>query len=374
MLHETSREKYFPSLKNQVYLNTAAEGIPPPTVEKALQQYFHHKSLGMDGRDFHFKELDALKTTVSKMLGFSPEEIAVCSCSSEAFNLAALALNLQEGDEVVINDLDFPAGATPWLQPHFRGKTRIWKARDWALHTEDLLPLLGEKTQLVTLSLVSFFNGFKINLQETVAAIRQRSDALIAVDVTQALGRISFNLADIDLVVSSTHKWILGPHGGGLVAVPEKKAARWVVPAGGWFHLKDAFGPERFQRAESKPGAAGFSVGMPNFPAIYATRAAVDFISEVGVANIEKAANPLVEMAYQGVQKFGVEMLLPPGENRRAGIFAFRHPNADRIHASLKAQNIHLMHQAGRLRVAIHGYNTVKDVESFLAALAKEVR
>src|SRR5205823_6857961 len=141
--------------------------------------------------------------------------------------------------------------------------------------------LLGPQTRLVTVSLVSFFNGFRLSLPEVAAAVRKHSPALLAVDVTQALGRVPLDLTSADLIVSSTHKWILASHGGGLVGVPAERAGDWTVPAGGWFHLEDAFGPGRFGRAVSRPGAAGFTVGMPNFPAVYAIRAALAYLQGV---------------------------------------------------------------------------------------------
>ena len=52
-----------------------------------------------------------------------------------------------------------------------------------------------------------------------------------------------------------------------------------------------------------------------------------------------------------------------------AGIFAFRHPKADAIAQQLKQKNIHIMAHAGRLRVAVHGYNTSTDIETFLREL-----
>jgi hypothetical protein len=52
----------------------------------------------------------------------------------------------------------------------------------------------------------------------------------------------------------------------------------WTIPAAGWFHLQDPFGADRFTTAAPKPGAAGFMIGMPNYPAIYAIRAALDYI------------------------------------------------------------------------------------------------
>jgi selenocysteine lyase/cysteine desulfurase len=352
-----------------VYLNTAAEGIPPLEVHAALDQYFRDKQLGMDGRARHVAEWDAAKSLVASSYGLTPNEIGICSCSSEAYNLAALALRLRNGDEVVINDLDFPAGATPWLLPTCPAAVKVWRSRDGALRVEDLVPLLGPKTRLVTVSLVSFFNGFKIPLPQVVEAVRRHSAALLAVDVTQALGRIPLDLAGVDLIVSSTHKWILASHGGGLVGVPAARAAEWTVPAGGWFNLDDAFGANRFERAINRPGAASFTVGMPNYPAVYAIRAALQYIQSVGVSEIDLAARPLVEACLDGLSKLPVQLLTPRDASAVAGIMAFRHPAADKIAQRLRSKNIHVMHHAGRLRVAIHGYNTMDDVTTFLCEL-----
>src|SRR6266513_762005 len=150
MLTPKTRKRDFPSLDGRAYLNSAAEGIPPLAVGEALQQYFEDKQLGMDGRKAHAAQWDAAKALVAEFFGLSPAEIGICSCSSEAYNLAALALRLQEGDEVVVNDLDFPAGATPWLQASCPATARVWRNRAGALRVEDLIPLLGTKTRLVT--------------------------------------------------------------------------------------------------------------------------------------------------------------------------------------------------------------------------------
>ncbi len=374
MLTVESRRDSFPSLAEMVYLNTAAEGIPPLEVREALEQYFRDKQLGMDGRERHFAALEDTKALVAELYGLTSAEIGICSCSSEAYNLAALALRLREGDEVVINDLDFPAGATPWLLPTCPATVRIWKARDGVLRLEDLTSLLTPKTRLVTVSLVSFFNGFRLSLPPVVEMVRRHSPALLAVDVTQALGRIPLELAGADLIVSSTHKWILASHGGGLVGVPSARASDWHVPAGGWFNLEDAFGAARFDRAVSKPGAAGFAVGMPNFPAIYAIRAALKYLKTIGVPAINQAAQPLVEECLAEVSKLPVELLTPRDTSLVAGIIAFRHPAAETIAQRLRSQRIHVMSHAGRLRVAIHGYNTRNDITTLIRELTSTLK
>lgn len=374
MLDPATRARDFPSLAEMAYLNTAAEGIPPLAVRDALAQYFADHARGMDGREAHFAQWEETRRLAAGLYGLTPAEVGICSCSSEAFNLAAQALGLADGDEVVLTDLDFPAGVTPWLQPGSAATPRLWRARGGGLRVEDLAPLLGPRTRLVTVSLVSFFNGFKLDLPAVAEAVRKHSPALLAVDVTQALGRVPLDLRGADLIVSSTHKWVLASHGGGLVGIPAARAGELASRAGGWFHLEDAFGPERFARAVSKPGAAGYGVGMPNFPAVYAIRAALDYVARVGVEAIDRAARPLVAACDAGLRRLPVEMLTPAEPAAVAGILAFRHPASEALYRALQARGVHVMSHAGRLRVSLHGYNTMRDVERLLAGLKEALR
>ena len=196
MLSDASRQRDFPALDRRSYLNTAAEGVPPRCVAEALAQYAADKSLGMDGRALHEAQYGELRALAAEAFGLAADDVGVCSCSSEAFNLASIALRLQPGDEVVINDLDFPAGATPWLAPGCPATVKLWRSRQGALHGDDLAPLVGPRTRLVSMSLVSFYNGHRAPLAEAAAIVRRRSPAMIAVDVTQALGRIPLKLDD----------------------------------------------------------------------------------------------------------------------------------------------------------------------------------
>ena len=58
-----------------MYLNTAAEGIPPLAVGAALDQYFRDKQQGMDGRKAHAAQWDAAKALVAEFYGLTPSEI-----------------------------------------------------------------------------------------------------------------------------------------------------------------------------------------------------------------------------------------------------------------------------------------------------------
>ena len=374
MLTTDARQADFPKLMSMTYLNTAAEGLPPRAVAKGLADYYADKSMGMDGRDLHFAKWETAKREIAGFFSLAPDEVSICSCASEAYNLVAKALQLSEGDEVIINDLDFPAGATPWLQPGCPARVKLWQASEGRLRIEDLVPLLGPKTRLVAVSLVSFFNGFMVPIREVIRTVREKSSAFVSVDVTQALGRIPLDLKGVDLIVSSTHKWLLASHGGGLVGVPSERALDLTVRAGGWFNLEDPFGPNRFETAVSKPGAASYTVGMPNFPAVYAICAASRYIRKIGVKEIDEHARPLVLACLAGLKKLPLKLLTPNDPDCLAGILAFQHADAERIHAQLHRQNIHIMSHAGRLRVAIHGYNTMDDIEFFLMELEKALK
>jgi cysteine desulfurase/selenocysteine lyase len=369
VLTDSSRKRDFPNLADRVYLNTSAEGIPPTSVLEALTEYGQDKLLGMDGRLLHAQRYESVKSKVATFFGLNPVDIGLCSCASEAYNLAYAALALKAGDEVIINDLDFPAGATPWLAPGSPATVKIWRSKNGILDVADLIPLLGPKVKFVNTSLVSFYNGSQIDVEEVSGAVRKYSPAMLGVDVTQALGRQPLHLAGADLIVSSTHKWLLASHGGGLVGIAPERADEWTVPVGGWLNLENAFEESRFEGVIPKRGAAGFSVGMPNYPAIYAIDAALEYISNIGVANINAQATTLSSLCREGIAELPVELLGERNPKFESGIISFKHPDYEKLNESLHKENVHVMAHAGRVRASIHGYNTREDIDRLLHLL-----
>jgi selenocysteine lyase/cysteine desulfurase len=372
MLTPESRNLHFPGLAAMTYLNTAAESVPPSCVGEAIRRYWEDKLCGMDGRESHFAHVEACREIAAKTVGLDSDEVSFCSCSSEAYNLLASALDMASEDEVVVSDLEFPAGATPWLRAARPPHVRLWRATPAGeLLTDDLEPLLNVKTKLVQISLVSFYNGFRVQWAALRDAVRRLAPAaVLAVDVTQALGRIRLDCEGADILISSTHKWTLGIHGGCVVGIPRASASRLTTRAGGWLHLTNAFGPDRFQTANTKVGAASFSVGMPNFVALYALNAALRYLDEVGIEAIARHADPLVASVASGLNELGVQLMTPYRPDRPAGIIAFRHSQSAQLEQALRQENIHVMHHAGRIRIAVHGYNTSADIENLLSVLA----
>ncbi|MDF1849225.1 MAG: aminotransferase class V-fold PLP-dependent enzyme [Verrucomicrobiales bacterium] len=370
MLTPEDLAQHFPSLKDQHYLNTAAEGIPPTSARRALLDYLDTKTLGMDGREALFATFDTCREAAAPIFRLPADEISFCSSTSEAYNLLATAIPFQSGDNIVISDLDFPSGATPWLRHPGSPEVRIWKQRDGVLHLEDLERLLDSQTRMVQLSLVSFLTGYRLEWPAVRDTVRSNSpDTILSVDVTQAAGRIELDCLDADCLFASSYKWLLGIHGSCVVGIPAHARGRLITRAGGWYHLENAFDADRFERAESFPGARGFAVGMPSFASLYALQEGMKLITQTGVARIASHSDPLVAQLQVGLEELGVQMMTPPQPGNSSGIVSFQHPEAAALNEHLRKRNLHIMHQAGRLRVSIHGYNSYADIENLLTAI-----
>ncbi len=89
------------------------------------------------------------------------------------------------------------------------------------------------------------------------------------------------------------------------------------------------------------------------------------------MAAIENHPNPLVEFLHGELVGAGFQPMAPLQPGNMSGIVSFRHPKAEQIQTALFERNVHVMHQAGRMRVSVHGYNQPEDVERFLEVLPK---
>jgi selenocysteine lyase/cysteine desulfurase len=105
--------------------------------------------------------------------------------------------------------------------------------------------------------------------------------------------------------------------------------------------------------------------------ALYALNASLRYLEGVGVAKIAAHADPLVAAVEAGLHKLGVA---PMCRWNGSGILAFQHPRSVEIHAALERENIHGMHHAGRIRIAVHGYNTQGDIDHFLRVLGSVIQ
>lgn len=97
----------------------------------------------------------------------------------------------------------------------------------------------------------------------------------------------------------------------------------------------------------------------------------LQYLETIGIDAIVRHADPLVARLDAGLVELGLAPLAPFAAASCSGIVAFRHPASERIHRSLRRENIHVMHHAGRIRVAVHGYNLARDIDTLLDVLRR---
>ena len=364
-----TKEK-FPQTREFTYLNTAAEGLLSTDSPDALAAYVRDKSRGSLGRpSLYAMEKDTLGLAAT-LLETSPDSVAFLANATEGVNLLVNSLDWQEGDEVVITDLEFPSNVLPWLRLKERGvRVRVVRADAGRLGLEDFTASMSPQTRVVSVSLVSYKSGTRIPFVRDLAEETHRVGAILCLDATQALGRVPVTLDGVDYMVASSYKWLFTPHGLGITYCSPELLERIKPATAGWYGVPNIFTADRFERFEYKPGAARFASGMPNFPTIYALNASLRYLLELGVDRIDEALRPLVTSLRAGFADLGLDLLTPAEREFQAGIVSFAHPEAQRIGLELAEANIVVWANDGRVRTAVHLYNEQDEIDRHLLAI-----
>lgn len=152
-----------------------------------------------------------------ELFGAGTGQVVVGTSSTMLGRLCAAALRplWQEGDEVVVTDLDHEANIGPWRNLEASGITvREWRcdADSHQLRVEDLTPLLNERTRLVACTQCSNLVG---EIQDVPAIARRvhEAGALLYVDGVACAPHRRVDVAALgaDLYVASLYK-VYGPH------------------------------------------------------------------------------------------------------------------------------------------------------------------
>lgn len=360
----------FPRSREVAYLDTAAEGLPPQGTQEALARYYQAKATGTPGRRRLFAEESEIRQLAARLLGTTGDRVALLSNASEGLNQLAASIAWQPGDEVLIDDLEFPSNVVVWLPLRDRGVVvRVVSSRDGVLRLEDFTTRIGPRTRVVSVSQVSYKTGTQLPFLPELSRETHRAGAVFCVDATQALGRVPVGVSGVDYLVASSYKWLLGVHGLGIVYLSPELEERLKPAAVGWYSIRDLFTPERFETFSYKSGAARLAVGMPNFPSMYALREGVEYLLAIGVERIESALRPLVRKLRSGLEERGVALLAPAGPEYASGIVSFAQVDAENIGAKLEREGVIVWAGDGRLRMSVHLYNDESDIDRLFSAL-----
>jgi len=361
----------FIGLENVNWLYSGAETPPLKCSADAVQKYFQSRATGPNGRAQNAAKEDSLKNNLSQMLNLAAENIAIGANSSEMFFSLISSLDWQPGDNVVIHTLEFPAGVLPCLQLKERGvEVRVVEHQNWSIDPQQILDQVDERTRLVIGSWVSYLSGARLPYQQVYAAL-QNTQALFAVDVTQALGAFNFDGMQADFVIGSSYKWLLGTHGAGILAVNPTRTKNLNPLVVGWRGISDMFSDTRFEKFTYHEDARRFETGYPSYPTIWAMEASTNYLLNAGVENCSNHILEMGTLLINSLQENGYQVMTPQEPDLRAGNIALVCPRGEEVSAALAAENIYAWGGDNRLRASIHAFVDQSDIVQFVDALKR---
>lgn len=364
----------FLGIDQMTHLYTAAECPMLRAGRAALEEYAVQKSRAEAGRAHHAEVANNCRDAIAQLLGASSDDIAFLSSASEGINAVCGLIDFQPGDNVVVNDLEFPSVSLPWLRLKARGiDVRVVRHDHWDISTAALLSAVDHRTRLLGLSQVSYVNGLRHDVEMIGAALRG-TGTLFLVDATQSLGVLPVPASSADFVVSSTYKWLLGTHGLGILYWNRSRQPD-VQPAEiGWYSVADTFAPDRFEHYTLKANAGRFETGYVNFPGIYVLARSVPYLQAVGIGRIAEHAWQLGDTLIAGLDELGVETMSPTTHDRRGASISFTHTRANELGRELVEKSVHVWAGDGRVRASTHLFNGENDIDRYLGVLSSILR
>jgi selenocysteine lyase/cysteine desulfurase len=317
---------------------------------------------------------------LSEMLGAQPDQVAFLRNTSDGLSTVANGLDWQPGDNLVTFRSEFPSNIYPWLRVRnaFGVEVRMCEERAGRVDLDQLISLIDNKTRVVAISQVQYASGFRADLERLARAARAH-DALLVVDVIQALGVIPIDVEAelVDVAAGACHKWLLTPEGIGLLYLSARARERIQPTLVGWTSVPD---PDDYCNFEQgwKKGTLAWETGTVPVSLIHGLEASLKLLTEVGVGRIQAHLELLTDYLFEGLRKrlrdsaYQVVSSRRPGE--KSQIVCIRHSaglTSMDLYDHLKKRNIITAPRGDRLRISPHLYNTVEEIDELITALPR---
>jgi selenocysteine lyase/cysteine desulfurase len=224
--------KYYDVSKDYINLENGYYGIQPKPVLQAFEKNI--QLANREGARFARKIYPELSVKIKKELAaflqVSDEEIIITRNATEALNIAIQGYPFKQGDEVLINQLDYFSMIEAFRLLERRGKIKV-NAFDMPLlpaNEDEIIEFykqqITDKTRVILLTHVSNINGLIVPVARIAAMAKQKGIDLIT-DSAHALGQIPFSLPELgsDFVGMNLHKWIGNPIGAGVLYIKKDR-------------------------------------------------------------------------------------------------------------------------------------------------------
>ncbi len=342
------------------------------------------------------------RAEAARIIGGDARDVTLVPTTSAGLGVVAQGFPWRDGDEILAPDGEFPANSWPWKVLAPRGVTvrtvPLWEGqragRDaWqttppradVTPEERLAAAIGARTRLVAVSWVRFQDGLRLDLDRLGALCEARGAALV-VDGIQGAGTLPLALGRGRVAAFATggHKGLLGPQGLGFLWTAGAFRAA-LAPPGGWLSVEDANEFARpstdLERAFLASGE-GLEMGVPNLVGAVALAESLAAINDAGVdaiaghvATLQRALLDALAARGGWLANESARLAGLLDQGRLGSILAIHHAGRGRaaMDAILKdgfARGIYASVREGYLRIALHGWHELRDVDRLVAWLA----
>ena len=309
--------------------------------------------------------MDALRAAFGRLIAADAATIAITDNTCRAANIAIRILAERPGN-VVVDSGTYPSSAYPW---YARGDREVrFVATDGV---EDAAGAIAQRvdadTVAVCITHVAPFTGRRHDMR-AIADATHAHGAHLLVDAAQSTGVVPIDVArdGIDALVTTAMKWMLGPPGiGFLYLSPELLAGAPTLDVG-YLGLDAPLGewpPDAMPPVVAD--ARRYELGLPSLPGVFAARAGIELLLEVGIDRLNGHVEGLVSRCIDGLGERGADVLTPSDPAQRAGVIGVRHADPQRVFDECHRRSVDIG-AIGAVRVDPHGFNTAADIDRFL--------
>ena len=403
MFDITQIRKDFPILsrtvngKPLVYFDNGATAQKPQIVIDAITHYYTHQNSNIHrgvhtlSREITIAYEEARKTIQLHLNAKQATEIIFTKGTTESINLIAHCfgkINISEGDEIVITQMEHHSNIVPW-QMLCEEKKAVLKYipinQAGELILEDLPKLITAKTKLVAFTHISNTLGTINPVKEMVQRIRSLSHSAILIDGAQAVPHLKPDVQDLDcdFYVFSGHK-LFGPTGVGILYAKEE----WLNKFGPYQTGGGTIKTVTLEKTEFADAPLKFEAGTPHIEGGIGLAAAINYITAIGFENIQKHEDDLLQYATKKLLEIN-GLVIYGNSKHKTSVVSFNvgtiHPFdigtlLDKYGVAIRSGHhctqpiCQFYGVPGTIRASFAFYNTFEEVDVFIEALKKSVK
>jgi cysteine desulfurase/selenocysteine lyase len=312
--------------KDLVYLDNAATCQKPQAVIDSIVQLYSHDYANVH-RGVHTlsqRSTDKFEGARTKVKDFinaaSDKEIIFVRGATEAINLVAQTYgkaHINAGDEILITAMEHHANIVPWQMLCEQTGAVLKVApinRQGELIYAEFEKLLSDKTKLVSVVHMSNALG-TINPVNQIIAAAHAKGIPVMLDGAQAIPHMTVDVQelDCDFYVFSGHK-LYGPTGVGVLYGKQVLLEAMPPYQGGGDMIRKV----TFEHTEYNALPYKFEAGTPSIAEVIGLGAAIDYLNEIGMANIAAYEAELLAYATEKAKEIKGLSIIGEAEHKGA--------------------------------------------------------